>query len=133
MFEFYTFLLTIPKDTSWRIPLVLMIIDQWCLCPLFLCAHLLWYCSKIQLREHPKKKSINVFEIPDSPPIRKNKWPIDNPQPKNKSQFCNYVVPVNHSPRSWMSFFQLRCSKKILALPIWWYLINKGCLLTLLD
>ena len=64
------------------------------------CSSFMILFSKIQLREHPKKKSINVFEIPDSPPIRKNKWPIDNPQPKYKSQFCNYVVPVNHSPRS---------------------------------
>lgn len=38
--------------------------------------------------------------------VRKNKRPIDNPQPKNKSQFWNYEIPVNHKPRSRRSFFQ---------------------------
>jgi len=56
--------------------------------------------------EHPKKKVINVFEIPDPPPLLKNKRPIDNPQPKNKSQFWNYEIPVNHKPRSRRSFYR---------------------------
>lgn len=38
--------------------------------------------------------------------VRKNKRPIDNPQPKTKSQFWNYEIPVNHKPRSRRSFFQ---------------------------